>query len=290
VNASGRSSRRSIRRRSTRPTIHVDCASAYLVAASTRPARPGSQRASPLGAALVASGPRSLAHDILGRDAVRRVLARSGRPYAPRPDQPDHARPRPHRPPAAPPGQDGDAQSRRVGQGPDRTADDRGGRAGGTSPAWRHHHRADQRKHRPAGDRRRAQRLSLHLRGMADKQSAEKQALLRAYGAEVVLCPTNVPPESPVSYYSAGPLARDIPGRSNPDQYWNMENPTAHERTTGPECGTRPKAASPFRGQRRDGRDDLRRRARPQGAQPGDPGHRRRSGGQCCPETRRVRI
>ncbi|HXG39854.1 MAG TPA: cystathionine beta-synthase [Candidatus Limnocylindrales bacterium] len=71
---------------------------------------------------------------------------------------------------------------------------------------------------------------------MADKQSAEKQALLRAYGAEVVLCPTNVPPESPESYYSvAARLARDIPGAFKPDQYWNEENPRAHERTTGPE-------------------------------------------------------
>jgi cystathionine beta-synthase len=71
---------------------------------------------------------------------------------------------------------------------------------------------------------------------MADKQSAEKQALLRAYGAEVVLCPTNVPPESPESYYSvAARLARDIPGAFKPDQYWNIENTLAHERTTGPE-------------------------------------------------------
>jgi cystathionine beta-synthase len=71
---------------------------------------------------------------------------------------------------------------------------------------------------------------------MADKQSTEKQALLRAYGAEVVLCPTNVPPESPESYYSvAARLARDIPGAFKPDQYWNAENPAAHERTTGPE-------------------------------------------------------
>jgi cystathionine beta-synthase len=71
---------------------------------------------------------------------------------------------------------------------------------------------------------------------MADKQSAEKQALLRAYGAEVVLCPTNVPPESPESYYSvAARLARDIPGAFKPDQYWNAENTAAHERSTGPE-------------------------------------------------------
>jgi cystathionine beta-synthase len=71
---------------------------------------------------------------------------------------------------------------------------------------------------------------------MADKQSAEKQALLRAYGAEVVVCPTAVPPESPESYYSvAARLARDIPGAFSPGQYWNQENPAAHERTTGPE-------------------------------------------------------
>src|SRR3954447_5436493 len=71
---------------------------------------------------------------------------------------------------------------------------------------------------------------------MADKQSAEKQQLLRAYGAEVVLCPTNVAPESPESYYSvAARLARDIPGAFKPDQYWNRENPAAHEATTGPE-------------------------------------------------------
>src|SRR4249919_3109262 len=71
---------------------------------------------------------------------------------------------------------------------------------------------------------------------MADKQSVEKQTLLRAYGAEVVLCPTNVAPESPESYYSvATRLARDIPGAFKPDQYWNAENPAAHEATTGPE-------------------------------------------------------
>jgi cystathionine beta-synthase len=74
---------------------------------------------------------------------------------------------------------------------------------------------------------------------MADKQSSEKQALLRAYGAEVVLCPTNVAPESPESYYSvAARLARDIPGAFKPDQYWNQENPAVHERTTGPEIWT----------------------------------------------------
>jgi cystathionine beta-synthase len=71
---------------------------------------------------------------------------------------------------------------------------------------------------------------------MADKQSAEKQALLRAYGAEVVVCPTDVAPGSPESYYSvAARLARDIPGAWMPGQYWNQENPAAHLATTGPE-------------------------------------------------------
>ncbi len=71
---------------------------------------------------------------------------------------------------------------------------------------------------------------------MADKQSPEKQALLRAYGAEVVICPTNVAPESPDSYYSvARRLSRDIPGAFQPDQYHNPENPRTHELTTGPE-------------------------------------------------------
>src|SRR4051794_40517630 len=71
---------------------------------------------------------------------------------------------------------------------------------------------------------------------MADKQSPEKQQLLRAYGAEVVLCPTNVEPQSPESYYSvAKRLARDIPGAFQPDQYWNPNNPETHYRTTGPE-------------------------------------------------------
>ena len=117
---------------------------------------------------------------------------------------------------------------------------------------------------------------------MADKQSSEKQQLLRAYGAEVVLCPTNVAPESPESYYSvAARLARDIPGAFKPDQYWNEENPTAHERTTGPELWDADRGPDhPFRRERRDRRHDHRRRPGPQGPQPGDPGDRRRPRGQ----------
>ena len=71
---------------------------------------------------------------------------------------------------------------------------------------------------------------------MADKQSKEKQDLLRAYGAEVVVCPTDVAPEDPRSYYSvADRLTREIPGAYRPDQYSNPANPQAQYETTGPE-------------------------------------------------------
>jgi cystathionine beta-synthase len=71
---------------------------------------------------------------------------------------------------------------------------------------------------------------------MPDKMSQEKISLLRAYGAEVVICPTAVPPEHPESYYRvADRLAAEIPGAFQPNQYWNPENPAAHYDTTGPE-------------------------------------------------------
>jgi cystathionine beta-synthase len=70
---------------------------------------------------------------------------------------------------------------------------------------------------------------------MADKQSKEKQDLLRAYGAEVVVCPTNVPPEHPDSYYSVAERLAAQPGHYRPNQYANPANPEAHVKTTGPE-------------------------------------------------------
>src|SRR6202795_307250 len=71
---------------------------------------------------------------------------------------------------------------------------------------------------------------------MPDKMSQEKIALLRAYGAEVVICPTAVPPESPESYYRvAERLAAEIPGAYQPNQYFNPENPNTHYDSTGPE-------------------------------------------------------
>jgi cystathionine beta-synthase len=71
---------------------------------------------------------------------------------------------------------------------------------------------------------------------MADKQSEEKRALLRAYGAEVIVCPTDVAPDDERSYYRVSDrLAREIPGAWKPDQYSNPANPEAHYATTGPE-------------------------------------------------------
>src|SRR6266403_1646453 len=69
-----------------------------------------------------------------------------------------------------------------------------------------------------------------------DKQSKEKVDLLKALGAEVIVCPTAVEPEDPRSYYSvAKKLAREIPNSYYPNQYDNPCNPEAHYRTTGPE-------------------------------------------------------
>jgi cystathionine beta-synthase len=71
---------------------------------------------------------------------------------------------------------------------------------------------------------------------MPDKMSQEKISLLRAYGAEVVICPYAVAPDSPESYYSVSDrLAEEIPGAYKPDQYTNPGNPEAHYQTTGPE-------------------------------------------------------
>src|SRR3954452_23919333 len=84
--------------------------------------------------------------------------------------------------------------------------------------------------------------ITARLRGyrmiavMPDKMSREKIDLLRAYGAEVVVAPTEVPPDSPASYYRvADRLTAEIPGAFQPNQYANPANPEAHYRSTGPE-------------------------------------------------------
>src|SRR5688572_29242339 len=69
-----------------------------------------------------------------------------------------------------------------------------------------------------------------------DKVGQEKINVLRAYGAEVVVCPTAVDPADPRSYYSVSDrLARESPGGWKPDQYSNPANPQSHYETTGPE-------------------------------------------------------
>src|SRR5579864_7895058 len=84
--------------------------------------------------------------------------------------------------------------------------------------------------------------IAARLRGyrviavMPDKMSREKIDLLRAYGADVVVAPTDVPPDSPESYYEvANRLASEIPGAFQPNQYFNQANPQAHYESTGPE-------------------------------------------------------
>ncbi len=79
---------------------------------------------------------------------------------------------------------------------------------------------------------------------MPDKMSREKIDTLRAFGAEVVVCPTAVDPDSPQSYYRvADRLTEEIDGAVQPNQYFNQANPEAHYRSTGPElwrqCGGR---------------------------------------------------
>jgi len=70
---------------------------------------------------------------------------------------------------------------------------------------------------------------------MQDKQSKEKQDLLKAYGAEVYVCPTEVAPSDPRSYYSIAAELSSRPNHYRPAQYSNPANPQAHERATGPE-------------------------------------------------------
>ena len=83
-----------------------------------------------------------------------------------------------------------------------------------------------------------------------DKVGQDKIAVLRAYGADVVVCPGTVAPDHPDSYYSvARRLAAETPGGWQPDQYANAENPAAHYATTGPEIWSQTDGKeAPYRG------------------------------------------
>ena len=116
---------------------------------------------------------------------------------------------------------------------------------------------------------------------MPDKMSREKIDTLRAFGAEVVVCPTAVEPDSPQSYYRvADRLTEEIDGRLPAQPVLQPGQPR------GPLRLDRPGALAPDRGRahpprdrRRHRRHDHRRRSLPQGAEPRDPDHRRRPGG-----------
>ena len=101
-----------------------------------------------------------------------------------------------------------------------------------------------------------------------DKVAADKIAVLRAYGAEVVVCPTSVPPDHPDSYYSvARRLARETENGWQPDQYANPDNPAAHYHWTGPEIWRQTDGKDhPLRRGHRHRRHDLRHRPLPQGS------------------------
>ena len=116
---------------------------------------------------------------------------------------------------------------------------------------------------------------------MTDKVAPEKIAFLRAYGAEVVVCPVAVAPEDPQSYYStAERLVREIPGAYRPNQYANPANPAVTRRHDGPrDLAADRGPGDALRGRARHRRHDQRHRALPQVAEPERADHRRRSRG-----------
>ena len=112
-----------------------------------------------------------------------------------------------------------------------------------------------------------------------DKVSEDKRNVLKAYGAEVVVCPTAVAPEHPDSYYNVSDRLSSQPGAWKPDQYSNPNNPRSHYETTGPEIWAPDRGEDhPLRRGRRHRRHDQRHRPLPQGAEPRRPGDRRRPG------------
>ena len=82
---------------------------------------------------------------------------------------------------------------------------------------------------------------------MPDKMSQEKVRLLKAFGAEVVITPTAVPPDHPDNYVmKAKQIAKETPGAILANQFYNEINPEAHYATTGPEIWNRPRVGSPI--------------------------------------------
>ena len=102
-----------------------------------------------------------------------------------------------------------------------------------------------------------------------DKVSEDKRNVLKAYGAEVVVCPTAVAPEHPDSYYNVSDRLASQPGAWKPDQYSNPHNPRSHYETTGPgDLGADRGQDHPLRHRHGHRRHDQRHRPLPQGAEP----------------------
>ncbi len=102
-----------------------------------------------------------------------------------------------------------------------------------------------------------------------DKQSKEKVDALRAFGADVIVCPTNVDPEDPRSYYSVSSrLVKEVPNSWKANQYDNLSNSKAHYEQTGPEIWEQTDGAHhPAGRRRRHRRHHFRHRPLPEGAQ-----------------------
>ena len=115
---------------------------------------------------------------------------------------------------------------------------------------------------------------------MPDKMSREKQETLKAFGAQVVVTPTNVPPDSPQSYYSvAKRIAADTPNSFYVNQYFNRDNIEAHYQLTAPgDLGADRREARRLRRRARHRRHDERLREVLQGEEPEAPERRRRPG------------
>ena len=107
-----------------------------------------------------------------------------------------------------------------------------------------------------------------------DKQSKEKIDALKAFGAEVIVCPTNVDPEDPRSYYSVSSrLEKEVPNSWKANQYDNLSNSAAHYEQTGPEIWEQTDGrVTHLVCRRRHRRDDQRRRPLPEGAESRDQG------------------
>ena len=203
--APGRTADRAVHRRARSPTEH---STGHWPASTIRPRhRPGP------------------AH---GRG---RLAGRADRPHA-------HGPTGPHRPG---PGvharrQARAVQPRRLVQGPHRPGHDRSGRAatGSSSPGGTIVEPTSGNTGVGPGHRGGPPGLHAASSYAPTRWRADKIALLRAYGAEVMVCPTSVPPEHPESYYSVSDrLAREVPLAWKPDQYHNPDNPRAQYETAG---------------------------------------------------------